>query len=993
MNRGLALILVIVFCASGAASANPPGTAIRKPAVFRVTTDIVQPNVQPFAANVNSFGNSLTGSGAGFEPVVFRNKLIASQDATNRIIAAPDSLSHWDTLREGFLDGATVHVYRIENGRFKMMREDRVAAGGSHASGWIRVIPDNQVVPPGATRFSFRWESWNRPSTSYYFAVRAIDKYGGLSAASPAFTIDSPAKLKNTHAPQNSLIAFRPAKTLFSGPESLPAPKAIRGKLGSDGILTLEWEPVVSPALAGYVVYRSDYPPQQHTGYYLQLAGMPSSAEQYVKAGDMVIVSKKIYSFSRNHDLANRVWGAANEYDKFMPGLLQSFPDETPGKTWSLVPHPANTPVEEPGETCLKLRLASGARDTIAIYNHSGTGQFWYDVLEKREYVMEVWLRQEGRGKARFRLTGFHESGPQKINPVVFDVGHDWKKYVVHFTPNVIQGGSNPNSMELEFTGPATFYVDNFRIYRADTAYLDLLQREYDAIKSSGISALRTPGLVMTGIRTYDMAQLTNSGGVISGTRKLNTLPQILRMMNKAGIRPWLQIELHMSPTEWLGFVEYMAAPYDPKVDRPPDKPWAYKRFLQGQTKPWTEEFDRIYFELSNETWNRLFAPWTFDPMTDTASGKVYSPGHVYGLYQEYVLSILRSSPYWRPAGLDRKFIFVLGGWASNIAYSHDAASVSPSSDILAIAPYIGGWDAAEEPPMLNAASLFNVLADVNQSAIPVADLYAKELIYLRNKGARKLRLGTYEGGPGYVMNGLNNARITEEQAHAQELVMKSLAAGTATLDSFLARAYRGFTLQNFYAFDSGNLWKSHAKWYHGGQAYPSWKLLTLFNNEAGGDDMLRTETLSVPTADLKAFSRRQTIKDAPLAAIYATRKENRYKLFVISRKITNYPVAADDGYIPVTVELPFSKVKSITLYRTTGSPDTNNLLSDDVKIKKLEISPSNFSRRFRLNTKTGADERGLPPASSFLYVFEGVDDGSPVPPSQSRQPARPRSP
>ena len=122
----------------------------------------------------------------------------------------------------------------------------------------------------------------------------------------------------------------------------------------------------------------------------------------------------------------------------------------------------------------------------------------------------------------------------------------------------------------------------------------------------------------------------------------------------------------------------------------------------------------------------------------------------------------------------------------------------------------------------------------------------------LNGKSGRKLQLGTYEAGPGYALDGLNNAHVTEEQGRAQEQVMKSLAAGTATLDSFLARAYQGFTLQNFFAYGRGMLWTSHAKWYHGGQAYPSWKLLALFNNQAAGD-MLRTETMSVPTTNLNA--------------------------------------------------------------------------------------------------------------------------------------------
>lgn len=992
MKCGPALILVAAFFLPGAAPANPPGDTIRKPAVFRVTTDIVHRNVQPFAANIDSFGNSLTGNGAGFEPVVFRNKFIASVDSPDRVIAPPEALSQWDTLREGFLDDATVHVYRIENGRFRMVREDRVTAGGAHASGWIRALPGNQVIAPDTTRYSFRWDSWNRPGARYYFVVRAIDKFGNLSPESPTFEISSPEKTGEPVTPRNTLVPFEPARKPAFGAKPINPPDSLRGKLGGDGRLMLEWEPVGSTDLAGYIVYRSDYPPHRHSGYYLQLSGKPASPAQHVKTGDMVVISKKIYSLSRNRDLAYRVWGAGNEYNKLMPGLIQSFPDETPGKTWSLVRHPADTPVEEPGETFLELRLAAGARESLTIYNHSGTDQFWYDVLEKRAYKAEVWLRQEGNGSVRFRLTGFHGNGPHIIKPVVFDVGRGWKKYVTLFTPRAVQSGSSPGAMVLEFTGPATFHVDNFRVYRADTPYLDLLPHEYESIRSSGIPSLRTPGLIMTGVRTYDMDQFTNSGGANSGTRKSNTLPQTLAMMRAAGVRPWLQIEFHMNPREWLGFVEYMAAPYDPKVDSPASKPWAHKRHRQGQTRPWVQEFDRIHLELSNETWNSLFAPWTFSPMTDAVSKKRYSPGEVYGLFQEYVRSVMRSSPYWQSAHLGEKFIFMLGGWAGVVEYGHDAASTSPSSNFLTIAAYNGGWDQAEDPLKPDPAGLFRILSDVNQSAVPVADLFVKKLRELKTRGLRHLQLGAYEAGPGYVMNGLNNARVTAEQARAQEQAMKSLAAGTATLDSFLARAYRGFVIQNFYAFGTGDRWKSHAEWYHGGQAYPSWKLLALFNNEATGD-MLRTETLGVPTTNLEAFGRRHATKNAPLAAIYATRRENRYSVFILSRKIPNHPAKGDDGYTPVSIELPFARAKSITLYRMTGAPDANNMFRDDVRIEKLEIPASELGSRFNLNARTGADERGLPPVSSFLYVFEEVDDDGPAPPSRNGRSTTPANP
>src|SRR5688500_19537487 len=51
--------------------------------------------------------------------------------------------------------------------------------------------------------------------------------------------------------------------------------------------------------------------------------------------------------------------------------------------------------------------------------------------------------------------------------------------------------------------------------------------------------------------------------------------------------------EPHLSPQEWRAFVEYIAAPFVPGTDSAASKPWAYKRYAQGQAKPWAEEFER----------------------------------------------------------------------------------------------------------------------------------------------------------------------------------------------------------------------------------------------------------------------------------------------------------------------------------------------------------------------------------------------------------------
>lgn len=969
--RSVAGCLSFAFLAS-ACSADP-AEALRTAAHIRILDKVAQPDVKAFTATIGGFGNGLINEGSGFEPQVIRNRFAATENAPDHIAVAPDSLSRYESLREGFYDGAAARVYRIIAGQMRMVRTDKVASGGSHISGWHAATPAGQLVAPATTRFRFSWEDWMRPNAAQHFTVRTVDRAGRQSEPAPAVAVNSPARPHRAQV-ANLLVPFtRPA---VPPPGKVPpAPRHVTGSVDANGLLSLEWEPAASSDIAGYAVFRSDDAPEAQHGFRLQLAGRAASAEQQIRTGDMVIVDKRIMAPSRRL-LSNRVWGAKSEYSQLLPEMVRFFPDEQADRSWEYVAHPPDTPVAEAGETFLRLRLGAGVREDLSIFNHSGTGQFWYPVLEKATYRVEVWLRQQGSGNVRFRLNGFHQKAPNVIEPMILDVGNGWKKYVAFFTPAIVQGGSKPNAMSLEFSGPATYDIDNFRVFRADTPWLDMTAQDIETIRSAGLRALRTHAPVRTGWRTHDMAQLTNPGGAINNSQKSNTLSQMLRNIRKAAVLPWLQIEYHMSPEEWLGFVEFLAAPYDPAVDTPAAKPWAYKRFSQGQARPWTEEFDHIYFELSNETWNRLFRPWTFDAMTDAATGKPQSPGTVYGLFQEHVRAVMRSSPYWADAGLDRKIRFVLGGWGIPNPFSRDAALASPSSDYLTFADYNGGWDSGEGPPKPDAKGFFNTLANVSQSTIPSAEREAGNLAEINANRKRKLLVGTYEAGPGYALNGLNGARVSESESLLQERVMKSLAAGTATLDAFLARAYRGYALENFFALDSGLLWKSHARWYHGGQAYPSWKAIALFNTQGTGD-MLRTETLSVPTATLRGFDRRGTIDKAPLVAAYATRHGDRLNVFVLSRKVPGHPIAGDDGFTPVSIDLPIASAKNVTLYRMTGSPQDNNLLSDNVRVERIELPAETARTKFVVDAATGGDAHGLPAASTYLYVFEGIRPAS----------------
>lgn len=967
----IALMLVGAYAASATDAASQPLPSVQlKPAQFRITAEAATGPVEPFTATIGNFGNSLIWNGGAFEPLVYRNRFTAIENSPDRVVVAPEALSRNDTLREGFFDGAEVWIYRIDGGQFRLIRNDSVVQGGSAMSGWGRVLRERHVVPPNTTNFTFRWDETSRPGVPSYFCVRAVDSTGRVSAPSRPVSATWSGSKAEAQARANVIELAKGVTNAESA--ALAVPSNIRSRILPDGSLSLEWDPVKGTDVAGYAIYRSDYPPDQHRGYFLELKNRAVSADQQVRTGDMVIVSKRWQSTSRLKLLSNRAWGSNREFRDLLPGLVSYFPDEDASKSWELVRHDASTPVADPGETFLRMRLSAGTSESLSVFNHAGTAQSHFDVLEPVRYRAEFWMRHEGSGTARFSLTGYYSTGPHRIAPAEFRPGREWRRHTVEFTPEAIHTGRQAGQMQLELTGPGVFDIDNFRVYRVDAPYLQFDAREAAALKAGGFQTLRAHGTIKTGTRTYDMAQFTNPGGVIDAIRKGNTLPQILASFRSQGVYPWLQVEYHMSPGEWLGLIEYLAAPYVPGQDTPGTKPWAHKRVLQGQVAPWSTEFDRLYLELSNETWNRLFRPWIFEPMQDARTGKNYSAGEVYGLYQEFVIATLRSSPYWKASGLDRKLKFVLGGRAADVRYGRDAAAMSPSADFATIGTYIGGWDEAEGAPTLSRSTLFYLLNHVNQSGVPVADELVRALRETPSTRGRGAAPGTYEAGPGYALHGLNNARVTPEQSREQELVMKSLAAGTATLDAFLARAARGFQLQSFFTFGSGPLWKSHMFWHEGGKPHPSWQLLSLFNREATGE-MLRVHTLSVPTAHLEPAGRRRAARDAPLVAVYASRRGERYSVFLLSRRVADYPGTGDAGYTPVTLELPFDHASSVSLFRLAGAAEASLPRGDDPRIELVKISSDRPLRRFPVDATTGADPRGLPPAATLLYVFDGV--------------------
>ena len=88
---------------------------------------------------------------------------------------------------------------------------------------------------------------------------------------------------------------------------------------------------------------------------------------------------------------------------------------------------------------------------------------------------------------------------------------------------------------------------------------------------------------------------------------------------------------------EWEALIEYLGVPYDPGIDTPASKPYAYKRYVQrgDNGTPWTDEFREILVELGNESWHNgnRFPQWDgFGP-----PNWVHAGGKEYGLFAKYI--------------------------------------------------------------------------------------------------------------------------------------------------------------------------------------------------------------------------------------------------------------------------------------------------------------------------------------------------------------------
>lgn len=691
------------------------------------------------------------------------------------------------------------------------------------------------------------------------------------------------------------------------------------------------------------------------------------------------------------------------ERDEVHPRLLQWY-DDSPallypwweGGRAEIVPHTAALPADftEPGDGCIQLTAEGGFTWFGQYLFHGvdgGEGQ-WYAQLEPGvPYRAEVWLRQEGLsdGRVWFYLGGAYDG---VIDPEPWQVTGEWQRFTYDFVGPPYPGADRSHgAIGLAMESAGTVWADNFVVYRNDARHdyrpFTPHQIAFDELMAAMPSTGPKPS-----VRFYGTTYHTHSpmDRLLSNYASSNlnfihnlqpavpvTVPHALEWALATGsspedrVVPYFTLSEEYTEVEWLQLVEYLGVPYDPTVDTPEARPWAYRRYQQrGIGTPWTDEFREIVLEFGNETWhNGAFGGWD----GFGAPNWVFFGGREYGLFAHYYfVEHVTAQPWWSTYNLAEKITFALGAGydADPDAYGELAAQQVPELSIyLGHANYVGPkWETEEQGfEVFDDYGMQETLIGGYLTMLPLIAEVGQTRTMLTEAGLADYRPFAYEGGPsGYHIPGT----ASEEQVQVAEQYGKSLGMAVSALDAWLYSSQNGYGYQNLWGFAGGRYWSSHTMPMMGGfRRHAGWLALMMRNLYAPGNTMLETTFASLPSYDRQG-------ERIPLMSAYTLRDADTLSVFVLSRKLDDGDFG--EGITPVTLNLPIDRCTAVTRYALTApdgspaDPRTSNIDAENIAITALTLDPAVCDGGvLRIDSETGGVSGGMPPGTVYLYVFE----------------------
>lgn len=791
------------------------------------------------------------------------------------------------------------------------------------------------------------------------------------AAVESTVTIQVQDAAARTHARQYRIFGSAPSAVAGN-----PAPPSNVRAQAFNGYVHIWWDPSPSSDVTEYRVYRSRFPASAHREcIYLGTNGpLPQS-------GDLLFVEKKTIHTPPPQTVSIRVLGLQGEGTVWKREGHASTTQEIvtiPG------PIPAQMLAEHCGTSCLRITCAAAAEFGVSRYTYSWTNDPWWGatmLLTGRTYRIECWVRGEGLPPAHtnicFRLPGYFD---RRVTGIVNGA---WVKLGAEFSvTNWLTTSMSTAGPNFLFTGPGTVYLDNAVLYDVTDGsgvgdyhrYVHGLWRDYVGASNAPFKgALRYRWHEDPFEYVVQPAVMTpRRWDVDTGARDCQ--PMHLHAMLDAAYAsgdtpssrpiPWITANLHWKEDDFVKLIEFLAAPATVGYG-------AVRATQRGTPTPWVDEFRGIYIEMGNEPWNGGY-------FFSFRGGFSATSGRTYGRWCQYISDYVASNTvYWT-----NSIKIVLGGWNAGAGvqqFSGQARLACPSASHVGFASYLGGWEAGQGGQIGGTTwsdegvQLWTTFLD--HSGRKWADAITGLQRAMTQTGL-PFEIVCYEGGPSYLKSGLNNITLTPQQQEVSRTYGRTLAAGIGCLDFWLYATLRGVREQAFFSFfEDKDLWASHTLACFNFRPHPSWLALLLANKVLGGSSMLATYAEILPYGHLRDTNGVITVSNATFAAVYAFKRDHSYAVLLLNKKVNGVHSGHNfgDGSVPVTVRVPFTSPRQITLYKLSGDPRLTNRQQMNVPVVTQDIPTTYFSKNFTVDHYTGGTTNGLPVGAVYLYVFDDV--------------------
>ena len=963
----------------------PPTALFSAPPILPPETDgpftIANERWDGYTATFSERDSGFAGS-VGY-PTLVRRSFATTGGATNRILAGASAFNNFNSFTAAYYIGGSARVFRPVNGVMTLIRTSTVTDGRIGQWNWQRfqsldgqgrLVDDDRVIDGTSYRHTF--DTFNRPNVAYWFRVAAVGA-NNLSGAWSAPVTYTPTAVDG--AANNVANTPRTFNRTGSG-GALAAPTGLAAVAGnSPRVASLTWSAVAGAE--GYIVEMSFYDPatQIDAAPYLELASHASP----LLAGDLIIFEKQ-YTTLDDTIFSSRVFNT-NIPGDYRPPMFWNGSDylKRDGNSWDYVLYSGDKPTKAVGDHFIRRTVAAGQTDGFERFWHSGSDQTFYSILKQGvTYRLTVIMRASAATTATF-VPG----GPQ-ITGTTFAVGTTFAEYTHDMVPSSVPTGSTPYNWTLRITAggsPVTFDVAYFKIEEVGASANVLAA----TVPATG-GYLRDHSFIKPGPYNRSIRQIISNDAY--------GFKSFYDACVMTGSKPWFQIEWNTPREDILDFVAYLAAPDGTNAI-------TALRQASGITEPWTTTFADMKFEGGNEAWNTIPEFWLFpSSMTDAGNARVYSQGNVAGLFWQMMSNWMKESPHW--SILAPKLTQHAGGRNSSV-FGEDAYRFFPDAKEVSVAAYTGGWDNNSELVSESGLSLQGVLAFSAVIHRPAAFARKAALIATCKSLGRTygtdVRYAMYEAGPGYNLNGLNGASVTAAQVIAQEVVMKSRAAGAATVDTMLNYAEADFLNYNFFTLSQGDYWTSHALGIDGGQEYISHALVRIINDNIAPARVFGMDTSAFGTRSVTLQGGgTATINQIGGWQLRSRANPSRRMIVLVNRNMDPSQLdpadplynATPSGTVPFNITTTWTGATSLRAWTAGIGPfrqhnrypvGQRRLAAGGLTADPLCVAfsygsttlsvPSNI-QNFPVNASVGATANGLPAGNCLILLFEGVTGG-----------------